>query len=71
MISRLEGHQEDSLGAKSQLALLEGTQAALLAHRDRLNVMGAEDTEEIGRVHAALLSLLRASMANTAAPPHT
>lgn len=71
MIFRLESHKEDSRAEKNQLALLEGTQAALRAHRDRLDVMGAEDAQEMGRVHAALLSLLRASMADTAGSPHT
>ncbi len=62
MISRLEGREEDCQSAKDQLALLEGTQTALLAHRDRLDEMGAEGAEEICRMQAALLSLLRTNM---------
>ncbi len=63
MISRLERREEDSQSAKDQLALLEGTQTALLAHRGRLEEMGAEGAEEMGRMQAALLSLLRTRMA--------
>ncbi len=67
MISRLESRGEDSQSARDQLALLEGTQAALLAHLDRLDEMDAEDAEEMGRMEAALLSLLRTGMADTTA----
>ncbi len=35
----------------------------MLAHRTRLDEMGAENAEEMGRMLAALLSLLRTSMA--------
>ncbi len=66
MISHLESREEDSQRAKEELAFLEGTQAALLAHRDRLDEMGAEDAEEMCGIRAALLSLLRASMAGSA-----
>ncbi len=65
MISRLESREEDSESAKDQLAILEGTQTALLAHCDRLDEMGAEAAEEMGRVHAALLSLLRINMTDS------
>ncbi len=68
MISGLEGREEEAQSAINQLALLEGTQAAMLAHRTRLGEMGAENAEEMGRILAALLTLLRTSMADTAAP---
>ncbi len=64
MIARLESSQEDSQSAKDQLALLEGTQTALLAHRDRLDEIGAEGAAEMCGLQAALLSLLRTSMAD-------
>ncbi len=67
MIARLESRGEDSKSAKDRLALLDGTQAALLAHRDSLDEMGAEDAEEMGGTQAALLSLLRTGVADTAA----
>ncbi len=65
MISRLETRAEDSQSARDQLALLEGTQAALLAHRGRLDEMGAEDAEDMGRIEAALLTTLRTGIAHT------
>ncbi len=71
MISRLEGPEEDIQTARDQLALLEGTQAVMLAHRTRLDEMGTESAEEMGRMLTALLSLLRTSMADTGAPPNT
>lgn len=64
-ISSLEGGAVDPQSEVDQLALLEGTRAALLAHRDRLDEMDAESAEEIGRMQAALLSLLRTGMADT------
>ncbi len=63
VISRLESSDEESELAKDQLALLEGTQTALLAHRDRLDEMGVEGAEGMCRVQATLLWLLRTSMA--------
>jgi CheY-like chemotaxis protein len=71
MISSLESRGEDSQRAKDRLALLEGTQAALLVHRDRLDVMGAEHAEEKGRTEAALLLTLRIGMADTSAQLNT
>jgi hypothetical protein len=67
MISRLESRGEDSQGARDHLALLEGMQAGLLTHRDRFNEMGEPDAKDMGRMQAALLSLLRTSMTNTTA----
>lgn len=71
MISRLKSRGEDSHSAKDQLALLEGTQVALLVHRDRLDEIGAEDAEEMCGTQAALLLLLRIGMADTSAQPDT
>ncbi len=67
IISRLESHGEGSQSAKDRLALLDGTQVVLLAHRDRLDEMDAEDAEEMCRMQAALLSLLRTGVADTSA----
>lgn len=67
MISQLESRGDDSQSTKDQLALLEGMQAALIAHCDRLDQMGAEEAEDMGRMQAALLSLLRTGMADTSA----
>ncbi len=66
MISRLESRREDSQSAKDQLALLEGTQVALLAHHDRLNEIGA-DADEMCGMQVALLSMLRTGTADTSA----
>ena len=67
MISSLESLGKDSQNARDRLALLEGAQAVLLAHRDRLDEMGAEDAEERGRTQAALLLTLRIDIAERAA----
>jgi CheY-like chemotaxis protein len=67
IISSLENLGRDSQRAKNRLALLEGTQATLLAHRDRLDEMGAEDAEEMGWTQAAMLLTLRIGMAARAA----
>ncbi len=69
MISRLEACGEDSQSSKDQLALLEGTQTALLAHRDSLDETDEEDAEDLGRTQAALLSLLRTGIADMSAKP--
>jgi hypothetical protein len=67
VISSLESLGQDSQNAKDRLALLEGAQAVLLAHRDRLEEMGAENAEEMGATRAALLLTLRIGMADTSA----
>ncbi len=72
MISRLETRGEDSQTSKDQMALLEGTQAALLAHRDSRDEIGEEEhAEDVGRMQGAPLSTLWTAIADTSAQLNT